>query len=355
MFENITYEMILQRMLDRIPTNVDKREGSIIYDAIAPAAFELKLMYFELGYVMEDSFADTASRDFLIRRAAERGITPYPATHAILQGEFTPISIDVTGRRFSMPNSTITYIVKENISAGIYQVECEIVGTQGNHYLGTIVPVDFIQGLETAELTNILIPAQNEEETEHLRQRYFDSFDEKAFGGNVKDYLTKTNSLDGVGSTKVTPIWNGGGTVKLTILDAQYNRASDILINFVQTEIDPTQNNGEGLGLAPIGHVVTVDTVTNITVNIQTNVTLESGVTWASVQQQVINGIQAYLLEQRTEWANQSNLVVRTAQIDTRILMVQGIVDVTNTRINGSTNNLTLNTFEVPVFGGITV
>ena len=39
----------------------------------------------------------------------------------------------------------------------------------------------------------------------------------KSYGGNVTDYLTKTNSIAGVGSTKVTPIWDGGGTVKLTI------------------------------------------------------------------------------------------------------------------------------------------
>ena len=60
-----------------------------------------------------------------------------------------------------------------------------------------------------------------------MRQRYFDSFDSKAYGGNVDDYLNKTNSLPGVGSTKVTPVWNGGGTVLLTILNSEYGKASD--------------------------------------------------------------------------------------------------------------------------------
>ena len=36
MYENITYESILQRMLDRIPDDMDKREGAVIYDALAP-------------------------------------------------------------------------------------------------------------------------------------------------------------------------------------------------------------------------------------------------------------------------------------------------------------------------------
>ena len=36
-----TYEQILQRMLARVPGDIDKREGSIIYDALAPAAVEI--------------------------------------------------------------------------------------------------------------------------------------------------------------------------------------------------------------------------------------------------------------------------------------------------------------------------
>ena len=44
MFEVITYEKIMERMLARIPNNLDKREGSVIWDALAPAAMELESM-----------------------------------------------------------------------------------------------------------------------------------------------------------------------------------------------------------------------------------------------------------------------------------------------------------------------
>jgi uncharacterized phage protein gp47/JayE len=354
MYESLTYEQILGRMLDRVPNNIDKREGSVIYDALAPAAVEIKLMYIEFDDIMNESFADTASRDYLIRRCAERGIEPDPATHAVLQGEFTPANIDMTGKRFNMPNAPINYVVTSQLSAGVYQVQCETVGSEGNQYLGQIIPIDYVDGLETAQLTDILIPAKDEQDTESLRQEYFESFNSKAFGGNEKDYLNKTNEIDGVGSTKVTPIWNGGGTVKLTILDAQYNRASTVLIDLVQNTIDPT-GDGMGLGLAPIGHVVTVDTVNEVTVNIQTTVTLEDGVTWGMVQQQAIDAIQQYFLELRQSWANQASLTVRVSQIETRLLGVTGILDVTNTKLNGSTANLALGTYDIPIFGGIVV
>ena len=94
-YEDITYDVILQRMLDRVPDNMDKREGSIIYDALAPAAVELQLMYIELDTILTETFADTAQRDYLVRRAVERGITPYEPTYAILKGVFTPSSLDI--------------------------------------------------------------------------------------------------------------------------------------------------------------------------------------------------------------------------------------------------------------------
>jgi uncharacterized phage protein gp47/JayE len=233
-------------------------------------------------------------------------------------------------------------------------MQCETAGNIGNLESGALIPIDYVDGLETAQLTDILIPAKDEQETESLRQEYFESFNSKAFGGNEKDYLNKTNEINGVGSTKVTPIWDGGGTVKLTIIDAQYNKASNALIDLVQQTLDPTLN-GMGLGLAPIGHVVTVDTVNEIIVNIQTTVTLEDGVTWGMVQQQAIDAIQEYLLELRQSWANQSSLIVRVSQIETRLLNITGILDVTNTKLNGVAANLTLGTYDIPIFGGIVV
>ena len=87
-------------------------------------------------------------------------------------------------------------------------MQCETPGIVGNQQLGTMIPIEYIQGLETAELTDVLIPGEDEEDTEDLRTRYFDSFNEKSFGGNVQDYLEKTNAIPGVGSTKVTRVWN---------------------------------------------------------------------------------------------------------------------------------------------------
>lgn len=351
MFEDMTYDVIMQRMLAHIPEDMDRREGSVIWDALSPAACELEIAYIELDNIINEAFADTATRDFLIRRAAERGISVFPATQAIMKGEFEPSTLDVLGKRFNQDD--LNFIADEKISDGVYKLRCETPGVEGNRAFGTLVPIEYIPGLTKAEITELLIPGEDEEDTEALRYRYYQSFSDKAFGGNEKDYLLTTNAIEGVGATKVIRIWNGAGTVKLIILDSLFNKASSVLIESVQTIIDPLQD-AKGDGLAPIGHIVTVDTVQDVTINISTAIEFESGVTFAMKQTEINEAIEAYLLELRQAWANQQSLIVRIAHIETRLLAITGIADVGETKINGTAANLTLEEHQVPVLGVIT-
>lgn len=393
---DVTYNEILERMLSRVSDKFDKREGSVIFDTHSPTALELEILYVELNTLIAEAYGDTASREFLIMRCKERGITPYEATYAVLKGEFTPTSIDVTGKRFNI--GSMNFIALEKIADGEYQMQCETLGIVGNQQLGTMIPIDYIEGLETAELTEILIPGEDEEDTEDLRTRYFNSFNEKAFGGNTQDYLDKTNAIPGVGSTKVTRVWNNdlrpaemipsaavkawydtikptlsgepaawletvynaandrklttGGTVLLTILNSDFGVASDTLIQTVQQTIDPNENAGEGYGIAPIGHIVKVDSAKPRNVAVTTNITFDVGYGWANLQSSINEVISNYLLELRKSWADSPYLVVRISQIETRLLGIKGIVDIDSTKINEASDNLTLGEYEVPMFGG---
>lgn len=399
MYEHINYEEILNRMMSRVSNKLDKREGSVIWDAHSPAALEIMALYIELERVINESFGDTASREFLIRRCAERGIKPYPASKAVCRGEFAPENIDVTGKRFNI--GEINFIVTEKISDGVYKTECETAGSAGNHFLGQLTPIDYVSGLQTAELIELLIPGEDEEDTESLRQRYFDSFDEKAFGGNVKDYINKTNAIAGVGQTKVTRVWNGdikpseliptaavkawyegavndladepkgwltavfkaaeekkltvGGTVKVTILGSDYGAAAPALIAKVQNELDPEPYCGEGLGIAPIGHVVSVGTAEAEKVNIALKIAFEEGYGAQNLREEIEKAVSEYFLEVRKKWGETTAAAVRISQIETRILAVKGVVDVGGTRLNGAEKNLLLGNLQIPVLGGIDI
>lgn len=198
MYEDKTYEAILQEKLARVASSLDKREGSIIFDALAPNSLESAMIYVALDTVLNETFADTASRDYLIMRCAERGITPLPATCAVGIGEF---SMDVPiGSRFSCDKYNWT--VTERISAGQFYLTCETVGADPNGYTGLLIPIEYIDGLKTAELTSIAIHGEDEEETEALRLRYLNSFANQSYGFNRAQYIAVVEALPGVGGCK---------------------------------------------------------------------------------------------------------------------------------------------------------
>ncbi|MGG4344913.1 baseplate J/gp47 family protein [Paenibacillus lautus] len=357
MYENQTYDEILNRMLDRVSSDVDRRPGSVIYDALAPAAAELTQMYMELRIGNDLYFADTATGDELSRRTAEFGVNREPATKAIREGKFYDNSnqlMDIPiGSRFSIED--LDYVATSKISTGVFKMECETPGTIGNQQFGIMLPIDFINGLSRAVLEGIVVPGEDEETDDALRERYYQVVNEPAFGGNISDYKRKINSIDGVGATKVIPVWQGGGTVKCIIIGADWNPPSTALVNLVQTQVDPTENSGKGYGTAPIGHKVTITGVTDLSINVMTTVTLEVGVTSGQVQGPIEDVINTYLLSLRKTWATQDQIIVRVAQIEAAILTVPGVIDINNTTLNGSPANITLGDEEIPALGTVVV
>lgn len=402
MYEAQTYEVILARMLQKalsVNSNLDTREGSLVWLGNAPAAVELQNLYIALDTVLNETFADTASRPYLIQRAGERGLSPQPASPAILQMAITPTTLFLPmNTRFSI--GELNYYVSADRGNGNYELTCETAGEAGNNYTGTVIPIEYVDGLQTCTITSILVPGEDEEDTEVFRQRYFNSLNAQAFGGNRIDYIEKVNAIPGVGGVKPYRAWNSnikpadmippegtsewisslsnvpeavktwlntvytaakdslltvGGTVKLVVIDSTFSVPSTSLVNQVQTAIDPIQNAGEGVGIAPIGHVVKVYGVESETVNLSFDLTYQTGWDWDDVKAYVEETIQGYFKDLAETWADQEQaLVVRISQIESRLLGVSGILDIANTKINDNPTNYELELDHIPVLGTIT-
>lgn len=352
MFESMSYQGLLERMLARVPEKFDKREGSVLYDALAPAAMELQLMYFSLEGMLKELFADTASREYLVRRAAERGLAPLPASYAVLKGKFAPASATIPeGARFSC--GEYDYAVLEKTADGEYRLQCETAGSAGNTVFGSLIPIDYIAGLESCELTELLIPGEDEEETEHFRKRYFDSLKSQAFGGNVADYKEKAAAIQGVGGVKVYPAWDGGGTVKLVVISSEYQVPSAELAQFIQEAIDPPADSGKGYGIAPIGHHVTVVPVSGANVDLELGLIYQEGYRFEDVRAAVEEMADTYFQELNQTWAESGRLVVRISRLESRLLEIEGILDITETKLNGNAQNVILGENEIAIRGNV--
>ena len=150
---------------------------------------------------------------------------------------------------------------------------------------------------------------------------------------------------------KVYPTWAGGGTVKVRLLDAEYNVPSPELVQTVQELVDPIETSGEGLGIAPIGHKVTVEGAEEVELQITTQLTFKE-TSWENVRQDVEGVVEKYFRELRSKWS-EDDVVVRISQIEARLLDIEGIIDVQGTKLNGSSTNLYLTDEQVPVLVGV--
>lgn len=405
MFEEYDFDTLLDKMLSNVDDRMDKREGSVIYDAVAPAALELANFYVTLDMVLDEVFAESASYYYLIKRASERGMLPKEETNAILLMRVVPAETKISvGDRFNLDelNYIVTSIIDGN--AGTYQVQCETAGIVGNQQLGDLLPIETeneLNNMESATLEEVLIPGEDEEDVETFRERYFASFNNEAFGGNKADYVEKVNNIDGIGGCKPIRAWSGGynpvrmipnttvqawfeqqseetlgaevyawlstiynasinklltvgGTVKLIIINSEFRKPSSTLIQTVQNVIDPQDSTGEGDGTAPIGHVVNVVGVEEIPINVTLlAVEYETGYSFDTLKDAIEATIDSYLLDLRQAWASNDNLIVRTSQLEAQLLLMSGIVDIQGILLNDQEGNVILDSDSIPIRGDV--
>ncbi len=398
MYEDETYEALLDRALSRISSALDKREGSMVMNGVAPSIAELAQLYIGLDFVFNATYTATAPREYLILRGSDRNILPKPATRAVFRAEF---NIDIPeGSRFSCGD--LNFEITEKLDgAHAFRAVCETPGAAANDYSGTLVPIDYIDGLTTAELVELIVPGEDEEETETYRQRILDSFQSQAFGGNQSDYKEKVSAMPGVGGVKIHPAWNGdinpaamipgdavrawydstistledpvrdwlsavygaasakkltvGGAVRVVVLASDHSPPSEELIEDIQTALDPTQNAGEGMGIAPIGHIVTVEGVKRRKIDVELTLTFTAGWSWEAAGSYVTAVIDNYFGELAQNWEKSDSLTVRISQIESRILAEcsQMVADIGGTKLNGLETNVMLDTDSIPIRGDV--
>ncbi len=347
MYEDKTFDKILSGMLDRVPEDLDKREGSIVYNALAPCAYELAQAYYKLGNFLELVFIDTSAGDYLTRICSQFGVRRKPATSAVIQASFSDSAgagFDVSiGSRFGA--NGLIYTVTAKVSTGIYKLTCETSGIAGNLSSGELLPVDYASGLAAARVTAIITYAEDEETDEALRERTLTKIQNPSTSGSANDYLLWALSVQGVGDAKVFPLWNGNGTVKAVIIGTDKKAAGSGIVSAVAAFIESVR---------PIGASVTVESAAELTINISVSVVKSSGYTLAQVTENITAAIEEYLSSTAFKQGS-----VSFARIGNAILDAAGVLDYSALSVNGGTSNipvsLTAGRCQTPVIGTVTV
>ena len=349
----------LNRMLGRAPAKRDKRQGSVIYDALASVAIELAQQEVNKEIYRSQMLLSSAVGKELDDLAANWSIKRKQATAAIRIGEYTdtsgaPLNPPLNSR-FGVPaiNGGATFLSTQDYEIGQSLLTCETPGVVGNSYLGAILPLRTVNGLGAAEIIGTYKPGEDTESDDGLRQRVYERLNQKSFAGNVAAYKEIVGDIDGVGGVKVftaTALAAAGvdvnnldnENVRLSVVDPDHNPISGDFELIIQNIIDPVPHNGEGLGVAPIGHRVEITTPNAAEINIEAEIVLDAGYTISQVQTSVEESISAYINSLKLAWADSDALTVYASRINAAVVFVPGVLNVATLTINGSAGDVNL-------------
>ena len=349
-YETQTYENILNRMMNRVRAqypNLDDREGSILFNALAPAALELAVMYTELDIVLGESFPDTASRHYLLVACEQVGIdiSQFDAYAGTFKGEFNAeVSI---GSRWNC--DLYNYVIEEYLGQEgdyhYYSMKCETVGVAPNEQTGSLLPITEAPiDLTHARLVECLIEGEDEVEDDDVRKVYFDHVRNNASDGNVAQYKQWCAEYDGIGHAKIFPLWDGVNTVKVSILSTSNAVASTTLVENFQKYLDPG-SEGMGNGVAPIGAKVTVTTADEKAINVEATIALKEGYTETTHLQEVIEDYFKSISYEKSH--------VPYMGVGSVLLNVEGVDGVSDLKLNGAMVDIPLGDEEIPVVGTV--
>jgi len=359
-----TEDIILARMLARVPDDLDKSEGSYIYDALAAASPEVAQIKIEMGNYLNRGFALTTFGEYLDLRCAEKGISRIAAVKATGEVTFTgtPLVVIPAGTVVATPadlvSNTISveYVTAEEKIIGPggtvnAPIQARISGTGGNINIPGVISIltTPISGIASVTNASTITGGMDIESDAALLERYLIKVQEPGTSGNKADYRIWAGEVAGVGNAVVTPLWNGRGTVKVYLLGIDKTPASADVVEDAQAYIDP--NPGQGEGKAPIGATVTIVAATGIDINITATVTLIGSKTLAEVK----TTFEAALVKYLAELAFSDDPTVRFVRIGSLLLDTVGVQDYSNLLVNMGTGNIVINTGEVGVKGTVTL
>lgn len=330
---SVTYEEILQGMLNRVPSNVDKREGSVIFDAIAPCAYFLAQQYWQLENFIDLVFADTAEAEYLDKAVTPFGLVRKTAGKAVRK--MVSSGAVVVGTRWS--TNELIYVVSEKLSDTEYEAKCETAGDIGNQYSGVLTPISNVSGV-TAELTEIIIQGTDAESDDALRSRFYQKVGLPATSGNAHHYEQWALEVSGVGAAKVFPLDNGAGTVAIFVVDND-KKISESLPGLVAEYIET---------MRPIGATVTVSSPEGKTINASADVLLDGSKTIADVNSSFTVALETFLADTVFDTYR-----ISYAKVGSLLLDIPGVEDFNNLLLNSTASNISVREKEVPVLGTV--
>ena len=345
-FNKRTASDILADMLKVTRDDIDKRQGSVVHDMLAPPAQEIEMLGWELEAVYLQGFLDTATHEALDYHAHELGLTRKPAVASVGIVSITGTNgvIIPKGYRFrteaGIEFTTDIQSIITNSVANI-AVTATIAGDSGNIGIGELIDHERnVSGIATVTNNEVFIGGVDAESDDSLRERALFKARKPITSGNANHYRLWAMEVEGVATAKVFPVWDGPNTVKVVIIAEDGGAPDEPTLDAVRDYIEQER---------PIGANVTVLPIEEVALTINAKLTLDGDLSAVDVLEAITQSITTYLLSEA------DGGIIRLVRVGEAILDVAGVLDYEELTVNGATSNVKLNAEQVAIVGEVTL
>lgn len=359
--KNSDAEVIHERMMRNLPSDISAMPGDFAHDFTMPTALEKsELIQFHVVRTLMLMFPQYAWGDYLDLHGAQVGVTRKAAGYAYgtLQITGTPGTKLEKGKIFCTPatdqSSSIEFSLMDyqeipeegNIIAEIIAVES---GSGSNVAQNTVTliqkPVKGVSGVTNPEPVT---GGTERESDEDYRERIMDAYQNGiSFVGNDADYIRWAKEVVGVGMASVIPEWDGPGTVKLILIDANGQPANEYICqevyDYIMCPDDRLQRK------APIGAILTVSAPDLVSVTYSATIELLSGYSLQQVQTEFEKNLLKYYDKALGEGE------IKYTKICAVLSETAGVNDFKDLLINGVVGNISIHIYEFPITESISL
>jgi len=352
--------VIQQRMMEMLPSDIDNMPGGFPWDFTMPTAMEkAQLIQFQLVQTLMLMFPMWAWGHWLDYHATAAGIKRKEANYSsgilfivgivgtkIQKG--TIFATSATNEKASIEFlATADYVVPESGELEISVVAKE-VGKNSNVLAGTVNLMSKpIKGIKSITNSSNFTGGTEVEDDESLRERIQETNENinASFVGNDADYIRWTKEIVGVGTATIMAEWNGPGTVKIIVIDANGHPANEQMLTDVYDYIVSPKDQAQRL--APIGAIVTVVSPSIIQISYSGTIVVKYGFTLEQVETLFKAKLIEYYKEAREAGELKYNMIAAI------LANLSGVQDFSDFQIRNDIKNIVLKKEEYPETGNI--
>lgn len=344
MYENVTENEIKEKMLNAVPSDICKLEGSFIYDAISPVSMELANAYMMFDVFYENVFAQTASGEYLDRRSNEFGVYRKDGTKARGKAYFTGSDGVYDANILIQTQNGLRFKTTEPLKleggAGTAAIEAVEIGKKYNVLPNQIIEFPMqVNGISTAVNITPVTGGGDMESDEELSKRLLTKVRYPSTSGNVNHYKLWVLETPGVGDVKVIPSVQEVGTIKLILIDNDKKAVTPEIVEDVKNHIEEER---------PIGVKVIIESAVPKEIQINVGVNLYGNYSLDDIKAVYKKSIEDFINEITFK---EDEIIYK--KVGSLLISIPGVKNYENLTINSLGNDIILMENEVAVLKSI--